>query len=203
MKQYPSISAEIQNIPCYAFDKLDGSNIRAEWDPKKGFHKFGTRHRLLGEDEPVIGKAISLIKNKYEDMHAVLKHSRTQRAICFFEFWGPNSAFGQHDPNDEQTVTLIDVSLFNKGYLSPKEFMDMFENIDHASLLYHGNINSIFVESVKNGSLEGMGPEGVVCKGPFDRKTGMTLMFKVKREEWYERLREYCKGNLELFEQLS
>lgn len=203
MKQYPSIPAEIQNIPAYAFDKLDGSNIRAEWNQKNGFHKFGTRHRLLGEDEPVIGSAIAMIKNKYESMHDILKHSRTQRAICFFEFWGPNSAFGQHDPNEEHTVTLIDVSLFKKGILPPKEFLDMFGNIDHASLLYHGNINSTFVGDVKDGSLDSMGPEGVVCKGPFDRKTGMVTMFKVKRDSWYDRLRDYCKGNLELFAELS
>lgn len=203
MKQYPSIPSEVQNVPCYAFNKLDGSNIRAEWNPKKGFHKFGTRHRLLGADEPILGRSIDLIQSKYEDMQPILKHSRTERAICFFEFWGPNSAFGQHNADEQQTVTLIDVSLFKKGYLPPKEFLDMFGSVDHAEMLYHGNINSEFVEMVRNGSLPGMGPEGVVCKGPFDRKLGMPLMFKLKRSDWYDRLREYCKGNLELFEELK
>jgi hypothetical protein len=36
MKQYPSIDATVRRgILVYAFDKLDGSNIRAEWDRKK------------------------------------------------------------------------------------------------------------------------------------------------------------------------
>jgi hypothetical protein len=203
MKQYPSISAEISNISCYVFNKLDGSNIRAEWTSKNGFYKFGTRHRLLGEDEPVIGKAISIIKSKYSNLTQILKQSRTQRAICFFEFWGPNSAFGQHDKNEEQTVTLIDVDFYKKGILPPKEFLDMFAEIDHASLLYHGSINCEFIESIRNGTLPGIGNEGVVCKGPFDRKLGSPIMFKIKRNDWYERLKEYCKGNKKLFEELK
>ena len=52
MKQYPSISHDIRSVQAYAFDKLDGSNIRAEWHPKKGFWKFGSRTRLLGTDQP-------------------------------------------------------------------------------------------------------------------------------------------------------
>jgi hypothetical protein len=43
MKTYPSISRDIVGQPIYAFDKLDGSNIRAEWSKKNGFHKFGSR----------------------------------------------------------------------------------------------------------------------------------------------------------------
>ena len=43
MKQYPTIPKTIQSIDIIAFDKLDGSNIRAEWNPKKGFYKFGSR----------------------------------------------------------------------------------------------------------------------------------------------------------------
>ena len=203
MKQYPSIPPEPIKMSCYVFDKLDGSNIRAEWTLKNGFYKFGTRHRLLGEDEPVIGNAISLIKQKYQDMHQILKQSRTQRAICFFEFWGKNSAFGQHDPNEEQTVTLIDVSLYKHGIIEPKEFLDLFGKLDHAKLLYHGNVCSLLIESVISGSLEGMGNEGVVCKGPFDRKLGGPVMFKIKRADWYERLKVYCNGNSELFEELK
>lgn len=46
----------------YAFDKIDGSNIRAEWSSKRGFYKFGSRNRLLGSDQPIINKAEGLIK---------------------------------------------------------------------------------------------------------------------------------------------
>jgi len=44
MKSYPSIPGKHTNgIPLTVFDKLDGSNIRAEWSKKRGFYKFGTR----------------------------------------------------------------------------------------------------------------------------------------------------------------
>lgn len=56
MKEYPSIPAAADLLarpdaylgqPFVAFDKLDGSNIRAEWDRKKGWLRFGSRRRLL------------------------------------------------------------------------------------------------------------------------------------------------------------
>ena len=65
MKTYPSIPRKIQNVPVYAFDKLDGSNIRAEWSKKKGFYKYGTRKRLLGSDEKPLGRAIELVNDVY------------------------------------------------------------------------------------------------------------------------------------------
>jgi len=40
MLEYPTIKKEVINIPIYAFDKIDGSNIRVEWGPKNGFYKF-------------------------------------------------------------------------------------------------------------------------------------------------------------------
>ena len=67
MKQYPSIDATVRRgILVYAFDKLDGSNIRAEWDRKKGFTKFGSRNVLIDETESALGASIPLIKQKYE-----------------------------------------------------------------------------------------------------------------------------------------
>jgi len=48
-----------------AFDKLDGSNIRAEFSSKKGFYKFGSRKILLDENSKPLGKAIELIQDTY------------------------------------------------------------------------------------------------------------------------------------------
>ena len=53
MKSYRSIpfaNKIPENETFYVFDKLDGSNIRAEWNPKKGFYKFGSRSQLLTPD---------------------------------------------------------------------------------------------------------------------------------------------------------
>lgn len=108
MKQYPSITAEIRyDIPVLAFNKLDGSNIRAEWTKKQGFFKFGIRTRLLGTDEKPLGEAIELIKNKYEkDLHDIFVKDRCEKIVCFFEFFGPSSAFGQHLETEDHDVIL-------------------------------------------------------------------------------------------------
>ena len=61
MKSYPSIPKDIPPSEFVAFGKLDGSNIRAEWNPKKGFYKFGTRTKIIDASTPVFGKAVNLI----------------------------------------------------------------------------------------------------------------------------------------------
>lgn len=205
MIEYPSISADIRKgIPIVAFDKLDGNNLRAEWTLKKGLHKFGTKTRLLGPDEPPLSKAIVMIPDKYNDeLSKRLKKERVQRAVCFFEFWGPQSYFGIQRPDDDHQVTLIDIAVDKRGILPPREFMKLTRGLDTPAVLYEGNCNSEFIASVNQGSLAGLGREGVVCKGPFDRKTKMPIMFKVKRHDWYERLREHCKDNDTLFKQLA
>jgi glycerol-3-phosphate dehydrogenase len=67
MKSYPSIPTTIRaDVPIHAFDKLDGSQIRAVWAPKPGFVNFGTRTRALESSHPWLGEAIALIRDKYE-----------------------------------------------------------------------------------------------------------------------------------------
>lgn len=203
MKAYPSISKDIQNVDIIAFDKYDGSNIRAEWNKKKGFYKFGSRTRLVGADEKPLGESISLIQEKYgSSVDKRFKDQKIESAICFFEFYGENSSFGSHK-EERHEVTLIDVSVFKKGFLPPKEFLKLFEDIDCAKVLYEGKADAEFISSVRDGLLDGMGPEGVVCKGPLDRKTGLPLMFKVKRQDWYDRLKMHCGQDEKLFQILS
>ncbi len=202
MKEYPSISRDIRNIAVYAFDKLDGSNIRAEWSRKNSFYKFGSRHRLLGDDDPFLGEAIELIQNKYaKDLDDVFRKQRYESAIAFFEFYGHNSFAGLHE-DEPHTVTLLDVNPYKKGILYPNDFLKIYGHIEHAPLLYHGNANQIFVQSVVDKTLEGITSEGVVCKAPNGR-TPMPVMFKVKTREWLDRLKQRCAGDEILFEKLE
>jgi len=91
MKTYPSIPKEISIKPIYAFDKLDGSNIRAEWSKKRGFYKFGTRRKLLDPNEEVFGCAI-LIQERYsEHLSKIFREKRWNKAIAFFELHAPDS----------------------------------------------------------------------------------------------------------------
>jgi len=115
----------VPNSYIYAFDKLDGSNIRAEWSKKRGFWKFGTKTRLVDSTDSIFGKAPDLILNKYGDeLGRILHKNNWDRSICFFEFYGENSAFGIHK-DEEHAVTLLDINVYKKGILSPKEFINL------------------------------------------------------------------------------
>jgi hypothetical protein len=204
MKSYPSITKDVrQDIYIYAFDKLDGSNMRAEWNSKKGFYKFGTRTQLTDEKTMPFGRAIPLIREKYEqDLALVFQERKWRDAICFFEYWGPSSFAGTHNFEEEMTVTLIDVNPYKEGILPPTEFIKYFGHLDIPKVLYEGHVSSELFDKVKQSTLEGMTYEGVVCKGANDKKTKMPVMFKIKSHAWLDRLREYCKGDEALFNKL-
>ena len=134
MKEYPSIPAisEVSvrdgNTMVYAFEKWDGSNVRVEFSKKQGFHKFGSRRRLMDETDPMLGKAKGLILEKYTDPLAeYFKECRVDRGIAYFEFYGSSSFAGTHNPDDQHEVRLIDVELFKTGIIFPKEFLGQFE----------------------------------------------------------------------------
>jgi hypothetical protein len=204
MKEYPTIPSAIRDdIDIYAFSKFDGSNIRAEWNKKKGFYKFGSRHRLLGADEKPLGEAISIVQTKYELLNRLFSDNRFESVVCFFEFFGAHSEFGIHaeEPHD---VVLFDVAPYKKGILEPKEFIKLIDDrVEISPVLYYGKANQPFINQVNSGALPGMPFEGVVCKGKNDKKTKMPIMFKVKTHAWYEKLRSHCKGNETLFNVLK
>ena len=205
MKQYPTIRKEIiPNIDIVAFDKLDGSNIRAEWTRKSGFNKFGRRRGLLDDTNPILKNSESLFISKYEkDLIDIFNKERLEKAVCFFEFWGENSAYGQHDENEEQKVTLIDVHVHKKGMLPPREFIKLFGHLDIPRIVHKGRADGDFVDSVKSGKVEGMSFEGVVCKSNTLDKRKMPIMFKIKTDAWMEKLRKHCNGDDKMFEALA
>jgi len=205
MKSYPSITKEVrQDIYIYAFDKLDGSNIRAEWNNKKGFYKFGTRTQLIDEKTMPFGRAIPLLKEKYsQDLGMVFREQGWKEAICFFEYWGPSSFAGTHNFDEKMDVTLIDVNPYKEGILPPTQFIRLFEHLDIPKVCYEGHVTTELFDKVKQSKLPGMTFEGVVCKGANDKNTKMPIMFKIKSKAWLDRLREYCKGDEKLFERLS
>lgn len=204
MKSYPSITKEIRHdVYIYAFDKLDGSNIRAEWNAKKGFYKFGTRTQLTDEKTMPFGRAIPIIKEKFEqDLTLVFEERKWRDALCFFEYWGEDSFAGTHNFEKPMTVTLIDVNPYKEGILPPAEFIRYFGHLDIAKVLYEGRVSVELFDKVKQSTLPGMTGEGVVCKGANDKKTQMPIMFKIKSQAWLDRLKEYCKGDDALFNKL-
>lgn len=196
MEIYPSINNIVINAPIFAFDKLDGSNIRAEWTRKNGFAKFGTRRRLLDPQEEVLGEAVGLILDNYaEELERIFRKKRLMKATAFFEFYGANSFAGVHLPDEPHEVRLIEVHHYKEGIISPQEFLkDYASRLPSAQLLYEGKANQQFVDAVHNGELEGMTFEGVVCKGGIDKRN-RRIMFKVKNRAWLQKLREVYRGD--------
>ena len=60
--------------------------------------------------------------------------------------------------------------MFQKGFIRPEEFVDIFGDWDKsAEVVYKGNLNEEFIQSVRHSALEKPLNEGVICKGSSDK----------------------------------
>lgn len=202
MEIYPTIGTSVFDTPIIAFDKIDGSNIRAEWTRKNSFTKFGSRRRLLDPSEPVLGEAVELIMNTYADsLDRIFRKERYEKATAFFEFNGEHSFAGSHESEQHQ-VTLLDIHRYKQGIITPREFLRTFgRKVRTANVLYEGKANQPFIESVRNSLLSGMTFEGVVCKGGIDSRNRL-IVFKIKSRAWLTKLKTKCGDDLAMFESL-
>ena len=211
METYPTIphlggvrnnkwTRRYQDLSFICFDKADGSNIRAEWNPKRGFYKFGRRHGLLDDSNPFLLEAPELIKSKYgEDLDRIFREQRWQGAVAFFEFFGPNSFAGSHEKEPHE-VLLIDLKIHRHGYIDPKDFVRLLGGLDIPTVCHRGQVTEEFQDQVSMGEILGLGQEGVVCKAMVGKKP---IRFKIKRNSWYDRLRDTVKGDEALFDKLK
>jgi hypothetical protein len=205
MKAYPSIGTAIDRTHSYhLFDKLDGSNIRAEWSPKQGFYKFGTRTQLLSEDQVALYPAKAKFLATYADaLHAQFVRRKFPRALAFVEYAGPHSFAGSHpDPVEAMGVTLFDIAVHQKGLLAPEPFLELAAGLPTPALVYQGHLTEEVIAAIREGTWPGVTFEGVIGKGPFQQKCGGPVQFKLKSFAWLERLRHYCGTDQALFERL-
>ena len=206
MKEYPSIQSwpGTGGVSVYVFDKLDGSNCRAEVNKKGEISKFGKRNGLLDDQTPYLNEARIIIPNKYGDLLGrMVRDQRWDMATFYFEFVGPQSFAGWHaaEPHD---CVLFDIAPHKKGFLEPKEFLKLCgDTVDHVRLLHQGNFTKDIADAVTNSTLENMTFEGIVAKGALDRKTGLNFSFKWKSLLWLKKLKERCGDNEKLYEQLA
>lgn len=196
MKSYQSIDyyGEHWGIPIIAFDKLDGSNLRFEWSKKRGFYKSGSRNVMIDENSDQFGLGVKIFKEKYEEPMSRIFTTKKYRDIlsfvCFAEFVGKKSAFGQHDfENDKFDVVLFDVDRYKKGFVPPKEFVDDFGDLGIPNIVYTGNLNKEFIGRVKANEFNLS--EGVICKGKIQSKKDREQLYycKAKTDDWFRRLR--------------
>lgn len=188
MQQYPSIVGSAKapvGVPCIAFYKYDGSNLRWEWSPKQGWNKFGTRSQLFDASDPLYSKAIPIFLNGMGDEIARRvkdEHRGIQRITVFTEFFGPGSFAGQHVETDTMELRLIDAFLFKKGFMDAREFVKLFGDLPYAAeVVYKGTLNRQFIDDVRSGRYPVV--EGVVAKGEFG-------MVKIKTDAYFKKLNE-------------
>ncbi len=195
MKQYLEIQGpnKAPRQYCIAFDKYDGSNIRAEWTRKRGWDKFGSRKVLMDETHP-LGDAIDIFLNTYgDDLEKIFKKDKLfrncQNVTVFGEYFGPNSFAGWHNPDDEKEIVMFDISIHKKGMMSPRDFVKMFGHLKIPKIIYEGNFNESFIQDVKDGKYPVV--EGVVAKGnlPHGRPPHNLWMAKVKTKTWIDKLK--------------
>ena len=203
MEQYPSIGVQIVDTPIIAFDKIDGSNIRAEWSPKTGFNKFGTRTRLLDSSEKPLGEAVNIFNEKFaDDLDRIFRKQKFTKATAFLEFYGENSFAGQHE-DEEHYLSLFDVHIFKRGILPAREYLKLFGDLKICEPLYEGKANKDFIDEVRNSDLEGMTFEGVVCKSPHLGPKNRQIVFKIKSNAWLNKLKEKYGADSKMFNLLK
>jgi hypothetical protein len=208
MKQYPRIkeyphTAPQCKIPIYMFEKIDGSNLRVEWTQNK-WNKYGRRHGLLDDSHPLLKeKGCSLLQSAIKKLIPIFETQRWSKATAFFEFYGPNSFAGTHLETDKHKITLIDVFVHKKGFVLPKQFIELFEkNIEIAKCIYTGLFTRIIQQQITQGVFPGQTFEGVVCKSNSYITPGRPLMFKWKSLAWLKKLAIKCNGNTKMFKKL-
>lgn len=188
MKRYPSIPRKIRGkkrgLTVHVFDKIDGSNLRFEWDQKTGWHRFGSRRRVLDETHPEFGAAMKIfLNNLAEPIEAVAMKQKWSALVAFAEFWGARSIGGQHDPEEPKNLSLFDVAPYRHGFVGPERFLEFFGHLDTPNYLGEHAWNQEFVENVRRGECDGVTFEGVVGKAGDRHKI---VMVKAKTQAWVD-----------------
>jgi hypothetical protein len=210
MKSYPRIQYFNQGLfgeYIYAFDKLDGSNIRAEWNPKRGWYKFGTRNTMIDERDLQFGEAITLFLNKYgESLPKVFRtnksYKRIESFVVFAEYVGEQSFAGRHINSDPKDIILFDVNQYKHGFVTPKNFVEDFGHLHIPDVIYKGPYTMDFVQTIRDNQHNLK--EGVIVKGVLKTKNQKdeVWMVKVKTKEWLQKVKE-LHGERALLEELN
>ena len=180
-------------MPVMAFDKIDGTNIRIEFSHKRGFYKFGTRKTMFDVRGEEFGFVVPLFMEKFEkDLTSVFKtekYKKVERFLCYFELFGEDSEFGQHDVEQPFDLVLLDVDVYKKGYVKPYDFIKDFGHLKIPRVIHDGILDAEFVQRIKNDETL---DEGVICKTVLKKKKGGEEMYhcKIKTKNWMKRLKE-------------
>ena len=185
MKTYPAIKrfreAKHLGFRGHTFAKLDGSNLRFEWERKRGWFRFGSRRRVINENHEIFGNSMDLFLRQFAESFE--KHAVNQKwsgITVYCEFWGTNSFAGEHDLEDEKFLTPIDIAVYKRGMMDTDDFLKTFGNIFDLRYLGLLTWDRKFVNQVENSCYPKMAFEGVVGKnGKGHKRVGIKLKSKV------------------------
>lgn len=212
MKSYWEIPgpSKMPQSHCIAFYKYDGSQIRALWQRKGGWVRFGTRHCLIDEKHEQFGDAVGVFKNTYgDDLAKLFKESKEfrglQEALVFCEYFGKGSFAGTHVASEPKEVVMFDVNLHKKGFVLPRDFVKQFGHLKTPEVIYEGNFNQQFIQDIKESKYPVY--EGVVVKGVIEGKKSSSQhglwMAKVKTHQWMDDLKSRASTDAEFRKALA
>ena len=169
MKDYPSIphltASGLTGQRFHTFAKVDGSCLRAQWNPRQGFYKFGSRTQLLDPRDPILGPAIPLFQTTLaSELEKVARRQRMSDLVVFMEYAGPRSFAGSHVPGDTMALYLLDAAADRQGIIGPGRFLEVFAGLPMPAYLGSLEWGPTFAAQVAASELPGMSFEGVVGK---------------------------------------
>lgn len=197
---------------CIAFEKLDGTNIHYVYR-NLVFTDFGTRRdRFSANDEGA--KSFNQAHPELASLHKdnkdfilgleifLLEQDKyhSKETIFFFEYCGPNSFAGQHQPKEYKKLHLIDVQIDGK-MVPPEELIEDFKEFftDPEWGDYSDRLPKVVFKGKFSGQLfvdarKGKFPvkEGIVVKGMVGDRV---YMAKIKTEAYLDRLKNEFKDN--------
>jgi hypothetical protein len=80
--------------------------------------------------------------------------------VCYFEFYGKNSKFGQHI-SETHLTTLFDIDIYKRGFVKPNQFVDEYGHLNIPKIIFKGYLTDEIVNNIKNDNILS---EGVVVK---------------------------------------
>lgn len=208
MKLYPSIPGSNKARPgtYHIYEKLDGSNMRVEWDPKNGFHKWGRRHGLLDDSNPHLKKAPPIFMTKYATkLDEIFRKERWQEVTVFFEFFGSRSFAGTHYDDDTYNVVVFDLSIYKKGIIKPVDFEKLLrDKVDLPGLIDISSVGQDRIAEFQNfDSYKERDPNVIrprICEGVVLKSANYT--YKIKTLVWLNALKGLCGSDEALFQSL-
>lgn len=210
MIEYPSIlkPSRAPHLDCISFDKLDGSNIRVKFTPKKGFDLFGSREQLFDETHPFLAGAIPSFRERYQEFllskFQGKEFSKAKEIICFGEYFGDKSFAGYHDPTDPtKKFVLFDILMVYKDryeFMKPQDFIRFAgDHIEIPRVIYQGKMGPQFIQDVRDDKYDTK--EGVISKGTeyLGQYRGKIWMAKVKTTKYLNSLKNRFQDDWERY----